>query len=340
MWRRCDPFLPDKNAIILNVYPPPFHLKRGEFMFGGLFGGGKKKTSDDKVQPLAGGVAATILQTIGTRSIPPMPGAAQKAFKLSVDPKAEARDFIDVIESDEALSARILKIANSVFFDRGQKSTTIEQAVVVIGLNELRSLLNATSLAEIFPSTNPIRASAWANDIATALIARQLSQRFCPQKSEVAFLGGLMHDLGRLLLIQRAADAYCKVIKTIESTGKPFHEVEGEVFPFDHTEVGQLIGEKWNFTPELLEIIRNHHQPFTTFSGPTLPVLIKCADLFAHALGLGHPKGLFKLKNRCEELATEAWDFLGVTESERLGLMQQFQKTYELEFDLYSGKGT
>lgn len=315
--------------------------KREKSMFGGLFGGGKKKTSEEKIRSLPGAVASTILQTVGARSIPPMPGAAQKAFKLSVDPKAEARDFIDVIESDEALSARILKIANSVFFDRGQKSTTIEQAVVVIGLNELRSLLNATSLAEIFPSSNPIRTFAWSNDIATALIARHLAQRFMPQRAEVAFLGGLMHDLGRLLLIQRAADAYSKVIKSVETSGKPLHEAEAEVFPFDHTEVGQLVGEKWNFTPELLEVIRMHHHPFSSFAGPTaLPALVKCADIFAHALGLGHPKGFFKLKNRCEELSQEAWDFLNIPANERPGMLQQFQKTYDLEFDLYSGKNS
>lgn len=307
-------------------------------MLGGLFGQ-KKKAPPQVAQPLSGAVASSILQVVGARSIPPMPGAAQKAFKLSVDPNAEARDFIDVIESDEALSARILKIANSVFFDRGQKSTTIEHAVHVIGLNELRSLLNATSLAEIFPSTSSIRNFAWSNDIATALIARTLAQRILPSKAEVAFLGGLMHDLGRLLLIQRTSSDYSKVIRIVEETGKSFHEAEGDIFPFDHTEVGQLIAEKWNFTPELIEIIRYHHQPFSYFSGISLLSIVKCADIFAHAIGLGHLKGFFKLQKEFELQVQDAFEHLNIAHPEHHALLQQFQKNYEVEFDLYSGKG-
>ncbi len=309
-------------------------------MLGGLFGGKKKKVSASVTPKLSGGTATSILGYVGARGIPAMVGAAQKAFKLSVDPKADARDFIDVIESDEALSARILKIANSVFFDRGKKSNTIEEAVVVIGLNELRSLLNATSLAEIFPSSHPARVQAWSNDIATALIARQLAGRFLPSKTESAFLGGLMHDIGRLLLIQRSMDEYSKVYKKVEETGSPFHTVETDFFPFDHTEAGLLIGEKWNFTPELNDVIRNHHQPFSYFSDPqSLAALVKCADVFAHALGLGHPKGFHKLKNTYDEQSSEAWDFLGISEEERKSLMSNYQKLYSLEYDLYSGKG-
>lgn len=106
---------------------------------------------------LSYGLKTTIFNTIGTRSVPPMPSAAQKAFQLATDPNADARDFIEVIASDESLSARVMKIANSVYYDRGGGSKTIEDAVQVIGIQELRSLLNACSLTEIFPSRHSAR---------------------------------------------------------------------------------------------------------------------------------------------------------------------------------------
>ena len=310
-------------------------------MFGGLFG--KKKgggLTASSVPKVSSTVAGAIIGVVGARGIPPMPGAAQKAFKLAIDPGAEARDFIDVIESDEALSARILKIANSVFFDRGKQSNTIEEAVLVIGINELRCLLNATSLSEIFPSSNPARAQAWSNDIATALIARNLAQRFQPSKTEIAFLGGLMHDIGKLVLIQRAPEEYGKVLKRVETEGIDFATAEGEVFPFDHTETGHLIGEKWNFSPELNDIIRSHHRGFHDLSSAStsLPAIVKCADIFAHSLGLGHPKGFAKLRARFEEFTHEAWEFLAITSSEQKELLASFQKTYNVEYDLYAGK--
>lgn len=308
-------------------------------MFG-LFGGSKKKNEAVGVPDLTSAVESSILGTIGSRSLPPMPGAAQKAFKLSVDPNAEARDFIDVIESDEALSARILKIANSVYFDRGNKSQTIEQAVVVIGLAELRSLLNATSLSEIFPSTSPARAVAWANDIATALIARSIAQRVFPAATEQAFLAGLMHDIGRLLLIQRAGDIYTKVLKQVEEKGLPFHLIEVELLPFDHTEVGHLIAKRWNFTPELTNAIRKHHSPLSDYSGPSdIAAIVHCADAFAHALGLGHTKGMNRLRNTYEEKLPGLFEFLSIPMNEQKQFAAQLQRSFETEYDLYSGKG-
>src|SRR5438105_4911837 len=109
-------------------------------MFDALFG--RIKKSSDRVNKLSAAISESILRSVGAKGIPTMPGPAQKAFQLSTNPNAEARDFIDVIESDESLSARVLRIANSVFFDRGQQSKTIEESVTVIGIEELKCLLN------------------------------------------------------------------------------------------------------------------------------------------------------------------------------------------------------
>lgn len=278
---------------------------------------------------------------VGARSIPPLPAAAQKAFQLATDPNADARDFIEVIETDEGLSARVLKIANSVYFDRGQGSETIEQSVVVIGINELRCLLNATTLSEIFPSKHPARMQLWAHDIATALISRTLAQRIVPAKADLVFLAGLMHDVGKLLLIQRASEFYNQVLKLIEQEGLTFSVAEERIFSFSHTEVGQLIGEKWHFSPELIEIIRNHHHPWSKNPAAELSLteIVRCADTIAHALGLGHPKGFSKLRSRAEQDLVQVWAALRVPEQDQREQLAQFQKSFEVEYDLYAGKG-
>lgn len=311
-------------------------------MFGDLLNKFKPKP---RKQPntLSGAITQSIENVVGLKSIPSMPGAAQKAFQLATDPNAEARDFIDVIESDEALSARVLKIANSVFFDRGHKSTTIESSVTVIGINELRCLLNATALSEIFPSKHPARSMLWSNDIATALIARGLAQRLRPGKEDVAFLGGLMHDIGKLLLLQRTGEEYSRVLKIVETEDKSFCEAEERRFPFTHTEVGQLIGERWNFTPELISIIRDHHAPWKEedFSAReiSLTAIIKAADTLAHSLGLGHMRGYTKLRARATRELEDTWRVLRIPAEEHKGLLENFEKTYAVELDLYTPKG-
>jgi putative nucleotidyltransferase with HDIG domain len=313
-------------------------------MFGGLFGRGQEKATPQKKEQLAPAVATTILNVVGSKSIPPMPGAAQKAFQLATDPNAEARDFIEVIESDEALSARVIKIANSVYFDRGNKSATIEASVTVIGINELRCLLNATALAEIFPSKHPARPMLWANDIATALIARSLAQRLRPGKEDSAFLAGLMHDIGKLLLLQRSGEEYARVLKIVETEEKTFLEAEERRFPFTHTEVGQLIGERWNFSAELIDIIRNHHRAWTdedfTTREVSLTAIVKAADIFAHALGLGHLKGFSKLRAGATAQLEDTWRAMKVEEIDRKGALENFEKTFALEFDLFTPKAS
>lgn len=305
-------------------------------MFGNLFGGkNKKKPASRPV--LSPGVSSAILNTVGgQRAIPAMAKSAQRAFQLSTDPTSESRDFIEIIESDEALSARVIKIANSVYFDRGTPSNTVEQSVTVIGINELRCLLNANSLVEIFPTRHPARSQLWSNDIATALFARQLAKRSMPGKESIAFLAGLMHDVGKLLLIQRAAEDYAKVFRRV-AEGTDFTSAEGEFFVFDHTEAGLLVAERWNFPAEIAFVIRNHHQnwPDDQSFESELTRIVKAADIFAHALGIGHPSGFNRLRLRAQEDLETVGSQLNISSVEAANMLNEFKRLYENEKDLY-----
>ena len=308
-------------------------------MFKGFFGMGRKQ-GPDSAEKLNPNIASTIISVVGARSIPLMPGAAQKAFKLSVDPKAEVRDFIEVIESDEALSARVLRIANSVFFDRGKATNTIEESVNVIGMNELRCLLSSTTLSELFPTSNKARWHLWVNDVSTALIARSIAQRVLPSKTESAFLGGLLHDIGKLLLLQRVSSDYGIIMEKVKNEGLDFCAAEEQVFPFDHAEVGHLIGEKWNFSPELIGVISSHHKSWKELGAKqvSVTVIVKAADIISHALGHGHPNEWGRLRMKNESLLPEVWEILHIPSSEEKEVLGNYQKVFELEFDLYSGQ--
>lgn len=312
------------------------HAVEGATMLGKLFSGLTKKSASSHVAPLSSALAETILSTVGQRAIPPMPGAAQKAFKLATDPKAEARDFVEVIESDEGLSARIIKIANSVFFDRGHQTKTIEDAVVVIGINELRCLLNANTLSDIFPSKHSDRALLWGHDIAVALVARTLAQRRLPAQSDAAFLAGLMHDIGKLLLLQRLTDEYGKILRAVEQQGKDSVGIEEEKLLFSHVDVGQLIAERWKFTPELTRVIKLHHRP--PGEDDPLVLIIYAADGIAHALGLGHSPAMRKLRSYHQERLPEIFERLSIGAADQKDLLESAQRTFETEYQLYAGR--
>jgi len=311
-----------------------------KIMLKKFFSKRKQNQTQSSTPALSSAVKQSIFNFLGARGLPTMPGAAQKAFELSINPQAEARDFIEVIQGDEALSARVMKIANSVYFDRGKRSETIEESILVIGLSELRSLLGATTLTDLFPSKHPARRQFWANDIATALTAKILSQKLLPEKTEIAFMAGLMHDIGKLLLLQRAPEQYEKVLEKVKSKGIEFHKAEAEIFVFDHCEVGQLIGQQWNFSEELINSIRCHHRPWTPEdlekkTTPTLAQIVKVSDQIAHALGLGLDPEYGKLKRNYEALLNPSWHCLAVPEGEQKTLLDLVSSTFTKESDLY-----
>lgn len=308
-------------------------------MFGNLFNKTKPLEVPDK--KLSPAITDTILHAVGLRTIPPMHGAAQKAFEISTNPSAAARDFVAVIEGDEALAARVLKISNSVYFDRGKRSETIEEAVNLIGLNELRSLLNVSTLSEIFPSRHPARTQLWINDIATALVSRTIAEKLQPAKKEIAFLGGLMHDIGKLLLVQRTGSEYKKALELVQSRGDDFITSEEEVFEFNHTDVGQIVAERWNFTAELTEIIRDHHRSLAELerTGKTLTAIVQCADTICHSLGLGHPRGYTSFQDHARARLEGVWAFLKISATSQREFLTQCEKTYTTERDIYDSNG-
>lgn len=286
--------------------------------------------------PLSAGIAESILSAVGSRSIPAMPSAAQKAFELSTNPKADARDFVEVIESDEALSARLLRVANSVYFDRGKASKSIEEAVLVVGINEVRSLLSANSLTELFPSRHTSRAQLWKNDVACGIFARMLAQRVMQEKADLAFLGGLMHDVGKLLLLQRRQDDYPAILVKGGASGD-FIKAEEDVFLFNHTHVGQLIGERWRFSPELLGIIAQHHSPWNEIEG-SVAAVVRVADLISHALGIGHPKGYAAIQEAARQELPEGLHAINISFENLKVFLEESEKIYQLEQDRYQSQ--
>jgi HD-like signal output (HDOD) protein len=302
----------------------------------------KKKAAPESVANLPSGVRTTIMNTLGLSTIPLMPQAAQHAFELTTNPGAEAHDYIEVIEADESLSAKVLKIANSVFYDRGGGSKTIAEAVAVVGISELQGLLNATALANVFPLRTPIRNQLWAHDVATAITARLLARTLLPSCIDQAFLAGLMHDIGKLLMLHRLTSSYERVLKQAAGAGIVATEAEAGEYPFDHTEVGQLLAERWNFSAELTTTIRTHHQSWDDL--PQLPQLsltgiIKASDILAHALGLTAHTEPPALQQTYEQLLPAAWEYLRIPSGSQRGVIEEARRTFQHEHELFASWG-
>ncbi|MEY4669865.1 MAG: hypothetical protein RL518_2564 [Pseudomonadota bacterium] len=289
----------------------------------------------EQAPPLADGVRQSIVSYLGVKSLPIMPKVAQQAFQLATSPHAEPEDYIAVVERDESLSARVLKIANSVYYNRGAESKTIPDAVTVIGVTEIKCLMNATALSNLFPSRNPLRSIFWAHDVAVAITARVLANALRPEQADMAFLGGLMHDIGKLFMLQQHSTSYEKTVTRGFEQG--LESVEGETveYPFDHTQVGHLIAERWHFSSELTAVISRHHKTWPEIPKDSVIALVKTANIMAHALGLGAGREGNQARRIYEPMLQGAWEHLGVSEPLRAELLDRAASAFEQERSLY-----
>ncbi len=281
-----------------------------------------------------------IVRTLGLRHLDTMPSQATKAFQLSCNPKATLEDFVQIVESDEVLSARIIRIANSVYFRRGEQSKDISAAVANIGLNEIKCLLSAAMLKSLLKSKSNFRMNIWANAIAVGIAARMLSPYTNIPDGE-AFLSGILHDVGKLIILDRLPKEYEALLQRFYNSDDTGTKFEEEAFDLTHVEVGKWLAEKWTFPEVVRSSIAFHHSPWTKNEKArgrvtSHAMLIKCADVLCHSLRLGHPTTMSRLgssaKNEISNIAIQLNQSVDSIQSIAL----QIQNQFEQEFSMYN----
>ena len=287
--------------------------------------------------------AQRIKSILGMRSIESMPAQATRAFQLASDPKAGTTEFVEIIEQDEALSARIVRVANSVYFYRGTQVVDIEQAVAAIGLSELRCLISATMLKNLLQGKDKVRSQLWANSVGTALAARMIAPRMMGIDEGEAFLCGLLHDVGKLVMIRAESERYQTALARVNEE-TDIILAEESVYELNHVDVGSWISDIWNFPDCVRNTVLMHHNPwpedFTKISETErIPFLIKAADCIAHACGLGHQNAFSALKMRAKAELHLAQKYIGFEDEPFKSFLEQFEKRFPEEFDLYQLEG-
>jgi len=231
----------------------------------------------------------SILRSTG--DLPPMPQVAAKVNQLATDPNSSAGDFRRVLEADEALTARVLRMANSAFYGLNHRVTTLTHAVVVLGFKTLQSLVVASASRSLYTGTQggggPVENSLWEHSIGTAFACRLVATSVRYPGVEPAFVGGLLHDIGKAVLLLRLRKEYVPLVEKALQTGDPLHDLEQEKFGFTHAEVGALLAQRWNLAPEHVEVIHDHHQGTNTSGSSYLVDIVRTSNGLCHRLGIG-----------------------------------------------------
>lgn len=227
----------------------------------------------------------TLLETLG--DLPSSPAIVSAVIGMASDLNTNLTELGKVLSSDQGLTAKVLRLSNSSFYGRSKQIGTVDEAIMTLGYYTLRSLVVASSSHAIFKQKDATRflPVLWDHSLAAAVAARLLGRQTRHPQTEEAFIGGLLHDVGKLVLTQKRPEAYAAVREKATADGQwCLHEKE--TFGLTHVDVGVAVLELWNLPRVLVEAVALHHQELKN-SGDrpaTLAQLIALSNRVAHSL--------------------------------------------------------
>jgi putative nucleotidyltransferase with HDIG domain len=195
-----------------------------------------------------------------------LPAVCARLNEMVDDPSCSADDIGRVINQDAALTARLLRIANSPMYGFTTQIDTVTRAVTVLGTKQVRDIALATAAVKSFqgiPNTLVSMQKFWEHSICCALCARTLAMDCLRHQREAVFVAGLLHDIGGLVMYNREPDLSRQALESC--TGGPegleIQNAERELFGFDHADVGGALAHRWSLPINLQECIAYHHNP-------------------------------------------------------------------------------
>lgn len=219
--------------------------------------------------------------------LPTLPSIASEVVEMAENPKISASKLGKVIESDQGLTGKVLKIANSAFYGFPKQIATVDFAIIVLGFDALKEIVISISLVSALQKKSDIAFDAqgfWDHSIYSGVIARRLARDLGYRVSGEVFVGGLLHDMGISVLHQHFSGEYSQIAEIAEETEFSFVDAEQHVLGVTHAEVGGWLAERWNFPKHLVEAISMHHKPLEAQENPELVSIIHCADVLANRL--------------------------------------------------------
>ena len=195
-----------------------------------------------------------------------LPAVCIRLNEMVNDPSCSSEDIGRVINQDVALTARLLRIANSPMYGFTTQIDTVTRAVTVLGTEQVRDIALATAAVKSFrgiPNTLVSMQDFWEHSIYCALCARTLAMDCLRRQREAVFVAGLLHDIGKLALYNREPDLSRKALEshTDGPEGLEIQNAERELFGFDHADVGGGLALRWSLPTNLQECIAYHHNP-------------------------------------------------------------------------------
>jgi len=231
--------------------------------------------------------------------LPTLPSVATRLLRLTAEGStSNAREVGQIIESDQALTARVLRLVNSPHYGLGRPIGTVAEAVVLMGFEAIHNSVLSIQVFDLFgeiPESAFDRKGFWKHAVAVGCCAELLAEHLAGKEGDQAFVAGLLHDIGKVALDACFPAEFARAMELVRERGMPSVLAEQREIGADHTVVGKRLAEAWNLPEHLVHSIWLHHQPLSTDEGTssasTLVKLVHVSDVICGQQHIGFDEG-------------------------------------------------
>jgi putative nucleotidyltransferase with HDIG domain len=225
-------------------------------------------------------------------------------------PQCNLSTIGDAIQKDPDLTARLLRLANSPFFGFANRLSTVAEAVSLLGIQQIQDMIVASSVLDQFKGVPDIlvnKDSFWRHSLAVGITARLLAMERRLPKPDKFFVAGLLHDVGRLVLLSQSAEWAEKVFELYQSEKILLRDAEKKILGYDHQQIAAELLQSWSYPNALVQAVAFHHTPNQSVARLDAAV-VHIADHLVNAMGLGSSG-----EQRISPLDEKAWATLGLS---------------------------
>jgi putative nucleotidyltransferase with HDIG domain len=241
-----------------------------------------------------------------TRSLPTLPGIISRLSSLAEDGKVSVDEMARVVTSDQVLSAKVLKLVNSPFYGFSGRISTVSKALILLGVNVVKSLAISSSIFEIMEKNI---VGLWEHSLGAAVAANIIARKLSlPEREEIS-TAALLHDIGKVIIKIKLEEDYEHLIKVIKEKELPMIDCEKELFNIDHAEIGEWLGKSWLLPEKLIEPIAFHHHVEKSVAQRAKTAVVHISDVLVKASGFGYSGDDF-----IPGIQPAAWEKLGINE--------------------------
>ncbi len=259
-------------------------------------------------------------------ALPTIPKVLNKLLAVIENPRVSLNEISNFIAGDPALTTKVLRMVNSPVYGFPGRISSVNQAVILLGLTVVKGLLLGVSVFDLMQKT---MTGLWEHSIGCAIFSRIIAIKKGHRDPDELSVDGLLHDIGKVFLVLQFPDEYQQALAESRRDSLTIYSSEKNRFNTTHSSVGSWMARKWRFPASLIDVIEYHHKPQLTKNTPLESSIVHLADILVRSRGYGFPGDDFVMP-----VEQAAWDVLGFDEADLAEIFKEAEESLGMTEDL------